>query len=328
MLPPADEPTRSAAPQRAVRPPSPTDLQQAWRVVNGLLAPTPVHLGTPGLPGGDIALKLESLQPTGSFKVRGALTALSALGDDTRVVTASAGNHGLGVAYAAHLLRRPATVVVAENASPAKVSQLSRFGIDLVRIGTSFDEAEAHALELAERGGHYLSAYNDPYVIAGQGTIGLELDDQLDEELTVVCGVGGGGLASGLGLWASKRSRVRIVGVEAEVSTAVSAAVRAGGQVTVGIGESLADGMAGNIEPGSVTPRLIERYVDHLVTVSEAEIRTAIRHLVTERGCLAEGAGAAAVAALLAGKVPVRGRAVAVVSGRNITLPVLTAALG
>jgi threonine dehydratase len=329
MLPSADEPTRPATTaQRAVRPPTPTDLRRAWRVVSALLPPTPVHPGTPGLPGGDFALKLESLQPTGSFKVRGALVALSALEEGSRVVTASAGNHGLGVAYAAHLLGRPATVVVAENASPAKVSQLRRFGIDLVRAGTSFDEAEAHALYLAERGGHYLSAYNDPYVIAGQGTIGLELDDQLDDELTVVCGVGGGGLASGLGLWASTRPRVRIVGVEAEVSTAVSAAVRAGGQVTIDIGESLADGMAGNIERGSVTPRLIERYVDELVTVSEAEIRTAIRHLVTERGCVAEGAGAAAVAALLAGKVPVRGRAVAVVSGRNITMPVLTSVLG
>ncbi|WP_413810633.1 pyridoxal-phosphate dependent enzyme [Streptomyces sp. OE57] len=328
MLPSADEPTRTATPQRAVRSPSLTDLRQAWGVVRALLLPTPVHPGTLGPPGSDFALKLESLQPTGSFKVRGALAALSALEEGTRVVTASAGNHGLGVAYAAHLLSRPATVVVAENASSAKVSQLRRFGIDLVRTGTSFDEAEAHALHLAERDGHYLSAYNDPHVIAGQATIGLELDNQLDEELTVVCGVGGGGLASGLGLWASTRPGARIVGVEAEASTAVSAAVRAGGQVTVDIGESLADGMAGNIEPGAVTPQLIERYVDDLVTVSEPEIRTAIRHLVTERGYVAEGAGAVAVAALLAGKVSVRGRAVAVVSGRNITLPALTAALG
>ncbi|MEU8825774.1 pyridoxal-phosphate dependent enzyme [Streptomyces sp. NPDC048636] len=323
---PSDAPAGQLAP-RLVRPPTAEDLELAWRTVSAHLPPTPVDFGTGGPSGADLALKLESLQPTGSFKIRGALTSLSALPEGVRVVTASAGNHGLGVAYAARALGRPATVVVAENASPAKVSALRRFGIDLVRTGSSFDEAEAHALALADHGGHYLSAYNDPYVIAGQSTIGRELDTQLDGELTVVCGIGGGGLASGLGLWARSRPGVQVVGVEAEVSTAVSAAVRAGRQVTVSIGETLADGMAGNIEPGTVTPGLIARHLAATVTVTEAEIRAAIRYLVAERGCVAEGSGAVAVAALLAGKVPLRGRAVAVVSGRNITLPALADAL-
>lgn len=326
MRPSVNEPLRSAA-VRSVHPPVLPDLERAWSTVRGCLRPTPVDFGTAGPSRADFALKLESLQPTGSFKVRGALSALSALEEGTRVVTASAGNHGLGVAFAAHVLGRPATVVVPENASPAKVSALRRFGIQLSQVGTSFDDAEAYALELADQGAHYVSAYNDPHVIAGQGTIGLELDDQLEGDLTVVCGIGGGGLAAGLGLWASARPGRRIVGVEAEVSTAVSAAVGAGGQVTVDIGETLADGTAGNIEPGAVTPGLIERYVDQLVTVSEEEIRAAIRYLIRERGLIAEGSGAVAVAALLAGKVTSRGRAVAVVSGRNIALPTLASVL-
>ncbi|MFJ3231091.1 threonine/serine dehydratase [Streptomyces sp. NPDC086787] len=330
MLPSANDPLRSAAP-RQVRTPVPHDVERAWRAVSDHLRPTPLEFGAGGRSASDFALKLESLQPTGSFKVRGALSALSALDGRTRVVTASAGNHGLGVAFAARVLGRPATVVVAENASPAKVAKLRRFGVDLVQAGTSYDEAEAHALELAGDGAHYLSSYNDPHVIAGQGTMGFELDNQLGGRgngLTVVCAIGGGGLAAGLGLWASARPGVRVVGVETEVSTAVSAAISAGRQVTVEVGESIADGMAGNIEAGAVTPGLIGRYVDDLVTVSEAEIRGAVRHLALERGFVAEGAGAAAAAALLAGKVRTRGLAVAVVSGRNITGPTLTAALG
>ncbi|MET9800366.1 pyridoxal-phosphate dependent enzyme [Streptomyces sp. NPDC006368] len=288
---------------------------------------TPVDCGSGRGSPTEPLLKLESLQPTGSFKVRGALNALASLGPAAKVVTASAGNHGLGVAFAARALGRPVTVVLARNASPAKVSQLRRFGVDLVQVGMSFDDAEDYALKLAAQGAYYLSAYNDPEVIAGQGTIGYELDRQLEGDLTVVCGVGGGGLAAGLGLWASTRPGVRIVGVESEVSTAVSAAVHAGGDVTVDIGETLADGLAGNVEPGSVTLGLIGRHVHQLVTVSESEIRTALRHLAAERGYVAEGAGAAAVAALLAGKVEPHGRAVAVVSGRNIALPALASVL-
>jgi threonine dehydratase len=310
---------------RTVGTPTPGDVDAAWSVVRRHLRPSPVDLGAGTVE--EPVLKLESLQPTGSFKARGALNALARLDLGIRVVTASAGNHGLGVAFAARVLGRAATVVVATTASRAKVDQLRRLGVDLVETGTSYDDAETHALGLAAEGAHFLSGYNDAAVIAGQGTIGLELDEQLQGPLTVVCGVGGGGLASGLGLWASRRPDVRVVGVEAEVSTAVSAAVAAGHQVPVAVGETLADGMAGNIEPGSVTVDLVTRHVDELVTVSEAEIRSGIRYLAGERGYVAEGAGAVPVAALRAGKVAVHGRPVAVVSGRNIALPTLAAVL-
>ncbi|MET8162557.1 pyridoxal-phosphate dependent enzyme [Sphaerisporangium sp. NPDC005289] len=316
-------------PARSVAVPTAEEMRTAWRLVAAHLAPTPVDpgAGTAREP----ALKLESLQPTGSFKVRGALAALAAAPPRSPVVTASAGNHALGLAFAARALGREVTVVVAENASPAKVRLLRRLGVDLVQTGACYDDAEAYARRLARDGAHYISAYNDPHVIAGQSTVGRELDAQLGGSLggpvTVVCGVGGGGLAAGLGLWAADRPQVRVIGVEAAASTAVSTAVAAGRQVPVDVGPTLADGMAGNIEPGSVTVGLVARHVDRLVTVTEDEIGAALRYLAGERGHVAEGAGAAAVAALLAGKVTPHGRMVAVVSGRNITLRALAAVL-
>jgi threonine dehydratase len=299
---------------RTVRVPEMADLAKAWEAVSAHLRPTPLVQW----------LKLESAQPIGSFKIRGALAAMNALPPEVEVVTASAGNHGLGVALAAHLLNRRATVVVPGNASAAKVAALRGYGINLVEVGTSYDDAENHALGMDA---YYLSPYNDPDVIAGQGTIGFELDTQVDGPMTVVCGVGGGGLASGLGLWASQRPDVRVVGVEATASTALSASIQAGGYASVTLGDTLADGMAGNIERGSVTVGLVSQYVDHLVTVTEAEIRSAIRYLAGTHGLVAEGAGAAAVAALLANKVDVRGHPVALVSGRNIALSTLAAVL-
>lgn len=302
---------------REVRTPVAAEVAKAWEIVSAHLRPTPLDVNA--MP----ALKLESAQPVGSFKVRGALTAMSLAPADVDIVTASAGNHGLGVAYAARLLDRRATVVVPGNASPAKVSALRGYGVELVEVGTSYDEAEEHALRLAEAGAYFLSPYNDPDVIAGQGTIGHELAAQTAGPLTVVCAVGGGGLAAGLALWASTRDDVRVVGVEAAVSTALSASVRAGGDVEVSVGDSIADGILGNLERGSVTVGIIAEHVDSLVTVTEDELHAAIRYLVAQRGVVAEGAGAAAVAALLAGKVDVTGQAVAVVSGRNIALPTL-----
>jgi threonine dehydratase len=306
---------------RVVRAPTLDEVHQAALFVASILPPAPVDAPADS---SALYLKLEGLQPTGSFKVRGALAALKALAPDRPVIAASAGNHALGIAYAATRLRRQATVVTSATAAEAKVAAIRRFAVELVQVGTSFDEAEAQALDLATRDNlHYVSAYNDPYVIAGQATIGFELDKQLEGPLTVVCGVGGGGLASGLGLWANTRGDVRIVGVESAASIALSTAVQAGQQISVSIGPTLADGLAGNIEPGSVTIDLVGRYVHDLVTVSEDEICSAIRYLALERGVVAEGAGAVGVAAVLAGRVTGSGKTVAVVSGRNISPAIL-----
>lgn len=289
------------------------DLAAARTVVAAHLAPTP--LIDSELVGG--SLKLETLQPTGAFKVRGALAALSRLPAGERAVTASAGNHGLGVAWAAGALDRPATVVVAQNASPAKIEALRATGVDLVLHGRGYDDAEAHALSLA---GTFVSAYNDRDVIAGQATIGSELPHG---PLCVVAPAGGGGLLSGLAAWAAERGDVRVVGVEAVVSPALSAAVAAGEVVQVSVGETLADGLAGNLEPGSVTVAGVADV--ELVSVGEDELADAMRALARHHGLVVEGAAAAGVAAVRAGRVKPRAgeRLVVVLTGRNVALDVL-----
>lgn len=298
---------------RVVRVPGADDLERAWRDVSGVLQPTPVVSSGIGL------LKLETFQPTGSFKVRGAIAALT---PEEPAVTASAGNHGLAMAYAASRVGAELTVVVSRRASAAKVTKIGSYPVRLVEHGDDYDQAEAHALNLP---GRYVSPYNDPHVIAGQGTIGYELDTQVDGPMTVVAPVGGGGLAAGLTLWARQRGDVRVVGVEAARSRAVSAAVSAENVVEVEVGETIADGLAGNLEPGCVTPDVLRNA--ELTSATEAEIRGAMRWLFAEHGLVAEGAGACGVAAVLAGKVEVSGRLVVVLSGRNITIPTYREAL-
>jgi threonine dehydratase len=287
--------------------PDGADLAAAREVVARHLAPTPL-VG---------ALKLESLQPTGSFKVRGALAALARTPERERVVTVSAGNHGLGVAWVAAALRRTATIVVPETASPAKLRALEVLRTEVVRHGTSYDEAEAHALEL---GGRFVSPYNDRDVIAGQATIGAELPEG---RLLVVCPVGGGGLLSGLVLWARERGDVRVVGVEAAASRAVSNAVAAGRIVPIDVGPTLADGLAGNLEPGTVTPQAAAE-ADALLAVDEVQIEDAMRGLAREQGVVAEGSAATGYAAVRAGLVKPRDgeRLVVIVTGRNVALDV------
>ena len=302
-------------PQRQVRPPTSDDLDLAWQTVRAVLEPTPL-LSSPIAPYS--GLKLEIFQPTGAFKVRGGLAGVSALPKDQRTVTASAGNHGLGVAWASARLGREATVVVPEHSSVAKVAALRKYPIDLVEHGADYEAAERYALELAAatEGLSFLSPYNDPVVIAGQATIGRELDTQAPGELTVVAPVGGGGLLSGLALWARSRPGVRIAGVESSQSRGISAAVATGRVVHVPVGDTIADGLAGNLEPGSVTPDLVAGA--QLVAVDDDEIYAAMRWLFANHGLVSEGSGAAGIAAVLGGKIDIEGRLVVVVTGRNI----------
>jgi threonine dehydratase len=309
---------------RSVNAPSAEQLAQAEAAIRAALRPTPV-IPAPEL-GPAVWLKLESLQPSGAFKVRGAIAALADAPDE-RIVTASAGNHALGMAWAAELAGRTVTVVVAEDASPAKVARLERLPVELVRAGRGYDAAEAAALELADRGAAYISPYNDPRVIAGQRTVGAELDEQLTGPLTVVAPVGGGGLLAGLSLWAQGRGDVRLVGVEAAASTAFSAALEAGEVVEVSVGETIADGLAGGIEPGSVTVDIVRAGgLTTMVTVTEDALLDALAHLHREHGLVAEGAGAAGVAAVRS-SAQVTGTVVVVVTGRNVTDDVLRRAL-
>jgi len=300
-------------------------LDRAREVIAAALPPTPV-IASPGL-GEGVHLKLESFQPTGSFKVRGALAALSAAGSGHGVVTASTGNHALGVAWAAHRLGIPATLVVPASTSPAKLAALQRLPATVIVHGGSYEDADQHARARAGNDLRYLSSSSDPDVIAGQATIGSELLAQLPGTFTVVCGVGGGGLASGLGLAASRADPMSVIGVEAAASPAMSTALRAGTVIPVNVADTLADGLAGNLEPGAISVGLIREHLDGLVPVTEEQIADAIRYLAREHGLVAEGAGAAPVAAILAGTIPVAGQAVAIISGRNITLQALAQVL-
>lgn len=305
---------------RDVTLPTAEDLAAARAVVAEHLAPTPI------LQSRDAALKLETAQPTGAFKVRGALAALNRLAAGTPVVTASTGNHALGIAWASQRLGVTATVVVPETTSPAKLDKLRALGADLVLHGTEYDDAEQHALA---HGAHFVSPCNDTGVIAGQSTVGSEIGEQLgDGPLCVVVPVGGGGLISGTLLWAQSRGGVRVVGVQAEASPTMIAAVAAGDAVDVPTRDTIADGVTGSLEPGALTIRLAAQ-ADALLEVSEPEIHDALRFLASEHGLIAEGAGAVPIAAIRSGKVAAQPgeRLVAVVTGRNIALAQLAAVL-
>ena len=297
---------------RTVHLPTVDDVVAARDVIDRHLAPTPL-IRSAAL--GSVALKLESLQPTGSFKVRGALVAV-AREHAQPLVTASAGNHGLGVAYAATEYGASATVVIPTNASAVKRAALETFAVELVAAGTSYDEAEAHALDLAAAGAHFISPYNDPDTIAGQGTIALELFEQMPEVRQIIVPIGGGGLISGIGLACTLRNDVRVIGVQAAASAAMVAALD--GVSTIAVQPTLADGLAGNLEAGTVTIELTRRHVAEIVTVTEDEIARAIAFLSNEHGVVAEGSAAVGVAALLDAKVRADEPTAVLVTGRNI----------
>jgi threonine dehydratase len=284
--------------------------------------------------GADVWLKLECFQLTGSFKLRGALNALLALDDEARqrgVVTASAGNHGLGVARAANLTGLPAVVVVPETASAAKVDLLRQTGCELILYGPDYDAAETHAIALAgARGSTFVSAYDHPAVVAGGGTIALEILETLPDVDLLVVPAGGGGLISGVALAArAVKPEIQVYGAQSTASPALHAALAAGRQVPVPILDSLADGLSGNIAAGSITVELARRYVEQIVLVEESEIAAAMRVLLEQEHILVEGSAAVTAAALQSRRLPLDGRRVVLVlSGRNVAPSVLRATLG
>lgn len=321
---------------RAVRLPLESDFDQARAIVRKYLAPTPLVVSRSG--GREALLKLETFQPTGSFKVRGAVAAVATLPPGSRIVTASAGNHALGIAWASIRLGIPATVVIAETASMAKRAALEALPVELIIHGPDYDAAEAHGLLLAAdpaRHATYVSPYNDPHVVAGHASMLDEILEQMpsNRPLTLVVPGGGGGLLAGIALRAEARETrqrpISVYGVESERSTALSTSVRAGRWTEVVVAQTIADGLAGNLERGSITVDLLQGRVAGFVTVSEDQIGAAIRALARDHGLIAEGGGAAALAAIRSGTIPeVNGELVAIVSGRNIALSMLSAILG
>ncbi len=307
---------------RAVARPEKAQFEAAWEVVRRFLPVTPM-VGAPQL-GPGVTLKVETVQPTGSFKVRGGLAAVAATlaADPGRaVVASSAGNHGLGLAYAAAQLKAQVTVIVPRLASAAKVSALQQFDVRLVLHGEGYSEAEAHALDLVTQGGgRYVSPYNDPDVIAGQATMAREMLEQVSHIGTVVVPCGGGGLLAGISLGLAGTG-VRVIGVESEASPSMSAAVASGGIVPITVEPTLADGLAGNLELGSVTVDIALEHQVEILTVSEADIRSAMAFSAHKLGLVLEGAGAVGIAALRAGLVHsgTEGKeTVVILTGRNV----------
>ncbi|NTU79644.1 MAG: threonine/serine dehydratase [Chloroflexales bacterium] len=313
---------------------TPADILVARRRIAGIAFPTPLEHSRPlsAYTSAEVYLKLECAQVTGSFKVRGAASALRADEGRYPVVACSAGNHALGMAHAAAHAGVEVTLVLPKSASPAKLEALRRYPATVIQIGASYDEAEAAAVRMAhEERLRFISPYNHPDVIAGQGTLGAEILEQLPGAEVLVVSVGGGGLISGIGLWAKAMNpNIRIVGVQAESSAAMLASLQAGQIVPAPNLPTLADGLAGNLEPGSMTFPLAQRLVDMLIAVSEPQIAAAMRWLLNEHHLVVEGASAVVVAALLNGLVAgLTGRkVVALLCGRNVTTETLLSVMG
>ena len=270
-------------------------------------------------------LKLETMQPTASYKVRGAFNAVLRMVEERGaaappLVTASAGNHGRALAWAVRAGSMQLTVYAPEHAPRTKLEAIAASGAVLVPC-RDYDEAERRAKDHAARGGAlFISPYSHPDVIAGAGTIGLEILEEWPDVDTIVVPIGGGGLVSGIALAVHAVSeRVSVAGVEVEASCPFTKGIAAGRIVDIDVRPTLADGLAGNLDPGTITFDIVRREVSRIAVVSEANLREAIAGTVRNEQMVTEGAGAAGVAALLAGTLDVRGKRVAVVlSGGNI----------
>ena len=280
-------------------------------------------------PGGEVWLKTENLQVTGSFKLRGAYYKISQLSDEEKargVIACSAGNHAQGVALAAAKNNIPALICIPDSAPISKIEATRRYGAQLELVPGSYDDAYARAVELqAERGYTFIHPFDDEAVIAGQGTIGLEILDQMPDVEAVVVPVGGGGLISGLAFAIkSLRPECKVYGVQAARAPSMLKSIQKGHPVTLEAVSTFADGIAVK-QPGDTTFELVRRYVDGMVDVSEDEIASAILALIERQKMIAEGAGAVAVAAAMHGKIDLAGRkTVCLVSGGNIDVNILS----
>lgn len=303
------------------------DIRKSAERLRGVIDPTPVLHSSyfSRLFGSEVYLKLENLQETGSFKVRGAFNRIVQL--DTRqksagVIAASAGNHAQGVAWAATRLGIPATVVMPEDVSIRKLLAVREYGAEIVLKGFSYDDAYEHARKLAsDTGKTLIPAFDDFHIVAGQGTVGVELTRFLDENTAIVVPVGGGGLISGIAIAAkSICPAVKVLGVQSESCPAV---IRSLGEVRnapAGNGHTLADGIAVK-RPGSLNLSIIRKWVDEMTAVDEETIAGAVLELLEKSNLVAEGAGAVPLAALMGNRFGVKAkRFILIISGGNIEI--------
>ena len=306
------------------------DVYDAAAALKNVLRPTEL-IGSPffsGECGNNVFLKPENLQVTGAFKIRGAYNKISRLNETERqkgIIAASAGNHAQGVGYAARLLNTKARLVMPAATPIIKVEATRQYGVDVILHGDNYDEAYRKARELEMVHGHvFVHPFDDPHVIAGQGTLALEILGQLDNTDVIVVPVGGGGLISGIALVAKMlKPGIRIIGVEPEGASCVAASLANKMVVELPAVDTMADGAAVK-KPGDLTFDLIRRYVDDVITVSDLDIIEAILLLMEKHKLVTEGAGALALAGLK--KLPAAGQnVVCLVSGGNIDISTISA---
>ena len=302
-----------------------TAIESAHARIKPYLYPTPL-IRCPWLEekiNAPVFAKLENLQRTGSFKMRGATNALLQLDAAVRnggIVTASAGNHGLGVAQATQLLGGAVTVFVSQAASPLKMSKLRQLGAHLIQQGADYDEADAIGKAYAqEKNLPFIHAYEQDEVIAGQGTVGLELLEELSQPMCVVVPVGGGGLISGMALALKTRSsQSQIIGVQSEASPATVRALALGKVVDTPIADSIADGLTGRFASEKLLP-MIQTYCDDVMLVQESSIGLAKKEFYFHQGWRVEGTAAVGAAAILENKIHSGGRPIVlIITGGNI----------
>lgn len=303
------------------------DIWEAHKLLKTRLHHTPLAPSRTlhDITGADLYLKAENMQRSGSFKVRGAIFKLSRLSEHERaggVIAASAGNHAQGVAIAAAQAGIPCTIVMPETAPLAKVMATQGYGAQVVLRGFTYDDAYQHCLELQEQSGAtFVHAFDDPDVIAGQGTLGLEMLSDLPDADALVVPIGGGGLISGITIAAKAlRPNITVIGVQAAGAASIRASLDAGSLHTLPTIATIADGIAVK-RPGELTFEIISRLVDEVVTVTDEEIINAVLFLMERNKMLIEGAGAAGVAALLSGTLKLPGKKVLVpLTGGNIDI--------
>ena len=308
------------------------DIRAAAGRIEGRVVRTPIRQSEwlSAQSSADVYLKLEVVQPTSSYKIRGALNAAilvrerAGTGALPRLVTASAGNHGRALAHATRALGLPLTVFIAANAPRAKVDAIRAAGADL-REYADYDEAERQAKAHAGGGGGlYISPYSHPDVIAGAGTIAIELLRDLPSLDSVIVPIGGGGLISGIAIAVKALSpSTRVIGVEVSASCPFTKSLAAGRLVTIDVGPSLADGLTGNLDPDTITLDIVRDVVDQIVTVDEPLLRRALAGVVVHEHLVIEGAAAAGPAAILSGQLELNGNVAVIFTGANIDVATL-----
>ncbi|CAD7049795.1 hydroxyectoine utilization dehydratase EutB [Pseudorhizobium halotolerans] len=321
---------KSASPSRVIEntvlPVSLTDLERAATRIEGRVVRTPL-VPSPSLSvrsDQPVRLKLETRQPIGAFKLRGAMNAILSLDDAARrrgLVTASTGNHGRAVAYAARELGVPATICMSSLVPANKVEAIRSLGADIRIVGASQDDAQDEVERLVQSSSLTpIPPFDDVNVVAGQGTIGLELIEDLPDLVTVLVPLSGGGLAGGISVAVKAlKPQARIIGISMERGAAMHAAIAAGKPVAVREEETLADSLGGGIGLSNrVTLALCRDLLDDVILLTEAEIAAGIRHAARDEGEVVEGAGAVGIAAILADKVKLSGPTAVIVSGSNI----------